>query len=157
MASYRDPRKPETLRFPGNLAPRVLIVVAVFINLLCAGLSIVIESPWYMRVFDALLLISLTWFEVRAWPCDILSDPRGLYRMNIAGRQACFLPWNEIQAVEDGHELGGAAAAAYGLATDVLIIRGASPSKAIIHTPRHPDRERLRREFQTYKVSLPKG
>lgn len=155
MASYRDPRRPETLRFPGNLAPRVLIVVAVFINLLCAGLSIVIESPWHIRLFDAVLLISLTWFEVRCWPCDILSDPRGLRQMNLLGRQSRFLPWNEIQAVEERHELGGAAAARFGLATGILVIRGADPSQAIVHTPRHPDRERLRREFQTYKVSLP--
>ena len=157
MASFRDPRAPETLRFPGNLVPRVLIVVAIFFNLLCAALSFFIESPWYNRLFDAILLVSLTWFEIRAWPGDITSGPIGLRQLNIFGQEVRLIPWNEIQAIEDGHELGGAAAASFGLATDTLVIHGRSPSAAIVHTPRHPDRDRLRREFQSYKVSLPTG
>lgn len=155
MASFRDPRAPDTLRFPGNIAPRVLIVSALFVNLVCAALSVFIESPWHVRVFDALLLLALTWFELRSWPGDITSNPQGLRQLNMFGKQVSFLPWSEIQAVEEGHELGGPAAEAYGLATDILIIRGGSPGRTITHTPRHPDRARLRREFQTYKVSLP--
>lgn len=157
MASYRDPRATDTLRFPGNTAPRVLIVVAIFVNLLCAALSIFIDSPWYWRVFDAVVIVSVTYFELRCWPGDITSNPEGLRQFNPFGRLVAFIPWNEVKAIEESHELGGPAAASYGLATDIMVIRGASPAQIIVHTPRHPDRERLRREFQTFKVSLPKA
>lgn len=155
MASYRDPRYPDTLRFPGNVLPRVLIVVALFFNLVCAVLAILYFTTWYWGVFDAVLLISLTWLELRVWPCDITSNPEGLRQLNMLGREVLLLGWNEIQTLEEARELGGETAASLGLATDTLIIRGKDQTKTIVHTPRHPDRDRLRREFQTYRVTLP--
>lgn len=156
MASYRDPRRPDTLRFPGNLMPRVLIVVALFINLLCAAASILIPTPWHLRLIDALILAAATWFEIRSWPGDITSNPQGLRQFNMLGKETVFLPWNDIQAIEKSYELGGPDVGAFGLSTDILIIRGPSPGQTVIHTPRHPDRARLHREFQNYKVFHPK-
>lgn len=155
MASYRDPRTPDTLRFPGNVLPRVLVVLSLFFNLICAALAVVFYSTWPWAVFDAVLLTGVTWFALKAWPCDITSNPEGLRQLNIFGREAVLIHWNEVQSLEEGRELGGEQAASLGLATDILVVRGKHPGQVIVHTQRHPDRDRLRREFQTYKASLP--
>lgn len=135
----------------------MLIVAAVFVNLLCAVLSILVDAPWYLRCLDAVILLSVTYFELRCWPGDITSNPHGLHQYNIAGKQVTFIAWNEVQTIEEGHEAGGPAADSLGLSTDILVVRGAEPAQTIIHTSRHPDRDRLRREFVAHKVSRPKA
>jgi hypothetical protein len=154
VASYRDPRFPEVLRFPGDLRPRILIAIAIFVNFLCVFLTIVITSPSHVRLMDALVLSGLTIAYFRVWPGDITSDPQGLRAYNMFGRLLTFIPWPDIQSVEHGHGFGGRIAAALGLTTDILIIRSSSSSSSIVHSSRHPDRQRLLRELEAHKIPV---
>lgn len=155
MASYRDRRQPDLLRFPGNLRPRVLILVGLFVNLLCALLTIVTASPWYVRAFDAIVILGLSWFEIRAWPGEITVDSQGLRMHDIFGRCRRFLPWSDIQAVEHARSITHPAVDSLRLSTDILVIRGLSTDQTIVHTSGHPDRDRLLREFELRNVDLP--
>jgi hypothetical protein len=154
VASYRDPRYPEVLRFPGDLRPRILICIAIFVNLCCAFLSLVISSPSHIRLIDALVLCGLTYLYYRAWPGDITSDPQGLRAYRMFGRLLTFIPWTDIRSVDYGTEFGGRPSAALGLTTDILTVRSSSSPRPIIHTSRHPDRPRLLRELEAHKIPV---
>ncbi|MBI4893996.1 MAG: hypothetical protein HY821_25485 [Acidobacteria bacterium] len=153
MASYRDRRQPELLRFPGDLRPKILICCALFVNLLCALVSLAITSPWQIRAFDFLILGVVSFLEIRAWPREITLDPGGIQLLNLLGKPLRSIAWHEITAMEESHEFGGALARALGLTTDTLVVRTADPFHSIVHTSRHPDRDRLLREYRQQQKS----
>ncbi len=103
-----------------------------------------------MRTFDFLLLAVVSFLELRSWPGEITLDPRGIQLLNLFGRPARSIAWKEVTGMEETQEFGSRLAKALGLTTDILLIHSADPFHTIAHTSRHPDRDRLLREYQLY-------
>lgn len=153
MASYRDRRYPEHLRFPGDLRPKILIGVGLFVNACCLGLTVGMAGAWWWRVVEGAVELGVSVLYLWWWPREIVSMSTGLRQAGWLWKKETRIGWKEMKEAEEGWELGGARAAELGLRTDTLVMRGADGAE-IVHTPRHPDRERLVRDMKQSAAQL---
>lgn len=157
MASYRDRQNPEILHFPGKWSTKLLISIGLVILAFCAAASIFDFQGLSQALFDASIIITAALFLLACWPTELTLDPGGIRRNKALRVGTVQLPWKEIASAKPGRELGGEWAAAIGLRTDTLVLRGASLPLRIVHTPRHTDRARLLLELSQHGVPAPRS
>jgi hypothetical protein len=141
------------VRYPSDLRPKILICMALLVNLICAGGALISPGSLLYNCFAGLLLLGSTALYIHWWPTTLVTDQRGLHSLWILGRRRQFIAWDEIGEISDGFELGMEWAAALGVTVDVLVVSNLAGDVKIAHTSRHPDRERMLKEFQLHGVA----
>lgn len=159
VASYRDRRQPELLRFPGLWLTRILIGVGLFFVVLTAILSEWFDSPGApASAFERPALFAAALWLLACWPREIVCGPTGIEQRRLFGLGKTFIRWNEVQAILTRNEFAGIGRW-LGLASEVVVI--SSPVSRIRHTPRHPDRARFlsecRMRMEESKFRRPAG
>jgi hypothetical protein len=142
------------VRYPADLRPKILIVVALFSNLLCAIAAVVSPGTFVYNCLAALLLVVTTALYLRLWPRTLVTDQTGLHAFWIFGLRRQFISWVDLGFVEEEFSLGMAWPARLGLRVDQLAVVSRDGLVRIAHTPIHPDRERMLKDFQLHGVNL---
>lgn len=141
VASYRDRRQPELLRFPGLWLTRILIGSGLFLILLTAVLSEWFDSPAAPASMpERVVLLATALWLLACWPREIVCGPVGVEQRRLFGLGKTFIRWNEVQSILTRSEFAGLGRW-LGLASEVTVVSG--PASSIRHTPRHPDRSRF--------------
>lgn len=154
MPSHRDRYNPEAVRYPTDLRPKILIGLALFSNFMCSIASVVSPGALGYNCFAAVLLASSTALYIRLWPTTLVTDQTGLHALWLFGRRRQFISWLDVGSIEEACELGMAWPARLGLRVDQLVVVSRDGSVRIAHTPLHPDRDRMLKEFQLHGVKL---
>lgn len=159
MASYRDRRHPELLRFPGLWLTRILIGAGLSLLALSAILAIAFDPPGApLPLAERAALAALALFFLACWPREIVCGPSGIEQRRLFGLGKTFLRWSDVQSVSVHQEFFGIGRR-LGLATEVAVV--SSPVSRIRHTPRHPDRARFllecRQRMKEWRARQPAG
>lgn len=154
MASFRDRINPEAIRFPGDLRIKVLIVSGLFVDFLCVLVATHgSESDW-KNVFNATVITVSVAFKLFNWPGEIVADQFGIHSRGRIPGTKIHIPWNELGAVRPSTQVPGFGPFALGLRNDTLELVSKDGKSVIVHTPCHPDRDRLLREPQLRGVTV---
>ena len=137
---------PEALRFPSDLRVKVLIVIGLTVDLICAAVAVVMPGAIWLHAFDATVVCLLVALKLHWWPRELVADQFGLHSCGIFSRRNIHIPWHEVGAVRPSTEVPGFGPSALGLRNDTLEFQSIDGSARVIHTPHHPDRDRLVRE-----------
>lgn len=144
VASYRDRRQPELLRFPGLWLTRILIGAGLFVIVLTAILSEWFDSPGApASTLERAILFATALWLLACWPREIVCGPSGVEQRRLFGLGRLRIRWDEVQAISQRQEFGGLARL-FGLAGGLVEVR--ARGRAVRHTPRHPDPERFLQE-----------
>lgn len=144
MASYRDRRQPELLRFPGQWHTRILIGAGLFIAILAAVFVWQFSGPRTdTRGRELALLALLALWLLACWPGEIVCGPAGVEQRRWFWLVKAKIRWDEVLGIEEKEEFAGLGRR-LGLAARVIAVRGARGT--VRHTPRHPDPDRFLRE-----------
>ena len=144
MSSFRDPRNPEVVHFPGTLASFACLGFCAFLALVLL-LVATTSGPPLLRIGLSLPPLALLALVFSVWPRRISLGERGVWQYNLLGRQKFMIPWNELAEPAESVELalfskspraGFASNQTVVLASNKLALR-------IVHTPRHSDRDRF--------------
>lgn len=153
MASFRDRENPEALRFPCDLRVQVLFYVALAVDLAAAAAVLFTRDTVSARAFDAALLALLLIFKLRHWPRQIVADQFGLHSLGLFNFWNVRIPWHDVESAAST-EIPFFGPSPLGLRNDTLEFRARSGGARIVHTPHHPDRDRLLREVRLRGAGL---
>lgn len=146
VASYRDLRHPELIRFPGLWLTRILIGTALFVLLLTAILSAWFDPPGAPAPLgERAALAAVALWLLACWPREIVCGPSAIEQRRLFGLGRTSIHWGEVQSVSPQPEFFGIGRW-LGLDSEVIVV--SSPVSRIRHTPRHPDRARFLQECQ---------
>lgn len=154
MPSYRDRYNPEAVRYPADFRPKILICLALLTNLICGLAVIVSPGSVLYNCFAAVVLISTTALYIHLWPTTLVTDQTGLHGLWLLGRRRQFIGWNDVGALSEESELGMDWAVKLRVRVDQLVVSNRDGTVRIAHTPRHPDRQRMLKEFHLHGVKL---
>ena len=154
MASFRDRRNPEALRFPSYLRIKGLIVCGFTIDLLCAIVVVFADAgTWNYAIDGAVIGLSVI-LKAIVWPREIVIDQFGLHSCGLFSLFNTHIPWNEVGAVRSSTEVPGFGPRFLGFRNDALKVQSKDGSARVVHTPHHPDRDRLVREVRLRGVAV---
>lgn len=127
------------------MQPKALIVAGWLVNAIAAALAAIFprDTPRVAAELGVIAALSVLYWT--QWPVEIVCGPDEIETFGLLGRRTCLIRWDEVGAIEEGHEVRGLGAR-WGLRSDVLRIVSEDGRRVIVHTPRHPDRDRFRRE-----------
>ncbi len=111
-------------------------------------MAVIVDSNWASRVIDAAVLAVVAVLLLNWWPGEIITDQIGIRLNGLLGREKTRIPWKDVGEVVPAMELGGSFGTSLSLRTDTLEIRSLESKLRIVHTPRHPDRNRLLHEIK---------
>jgi hypothetical protein len=150
-SSYRDPRNAECICYPGSFVTKLLIASGIVVAVLTGLFAVALSRTWSDCRVEIATLCVVSLLLTRLWPTELRSDQTGLHERSLF-REQRVLAWKDVASVTPGEEFHGPWLTRYGLRTDTLIVSDASGLTRIVHTPRHPDRERLLREMRQWGV-----
>jgi hypothetical protein len=148
VASYRDEFNSEAVHFPGDMLPRILIVVGLVVCFSTGMLSLSFSGSAEAVARDAAVLVAAALLMVCGWPREILVDQNGVHQQGLLWIRKHGLSWKRVDRAYFGRDLGAPLGALLGLRTSTLVIEGTGSSGSrvrIVLTPRHSDSERLLR------------
>lgn len=154
VASFRDRRNPEALRFPSYLRIKGLIVCGLTIDLLCAIIVIYGDAADWHLGFDAAIIGLSVILKALIWPPEIVLDQFGLHSCGLVSLFNTHIPWKEVGTVRPSVEVPGFGPKFLGLRNDALEVHSKVGSARVVHTPHHPDRDRLVREVRLRGVAV---
>jgi len=154
VGSFRDRINPDAIRFPGNLRIKILIVIGLAIDLACAAAVIVIGGRTTVQVFAGAVLFLSVAFKLFFWPKQIITDQFGLHSMGLIPGGATHIAWQDIGAVLPATEVPGFGNLVFGFRNDTLEFHSKDHSARVVHTPNHPDRDRLLLEVRHRGVTI---
>ena len=154
MASFRDRRNPEAVRFPGDFGPKLLIIVGLFTDIVCTVAEWFSTRSHTDKAPEVVALVLFTVLLLRCWPHEIVVDQYGVHSLSPFGVGGRHIPWSEVALVRPAFELGAGWAARLRLRTDTLEIYSSDSRHKVVHTPRHPDRQRLLFELKQRGVEI---
>lgn len=103
------------------------------------------ESIW-KDAFEAAVITIAVGFKLFHWPAEIVADQFGLHSNGRIPGRKCHIPWNQLGAIRPSTQVRGFGPLALGLRNDTIELVSKDGNSVIVHTPCHPDRDRLLRE-----------
>lgn len=155
MSSYRDPRNPEVVHFPGTLTAMATMGLLAIITL-CILVLCLLSGPWLERLLWSIPPLLILAFIYGYWPRKIVLGERGVWQYNMAGKQNYMIPWTDIAQAELTGELGSSPQFAFAR-NQAVRLQSTQQNLVILHTPRHSDPERFLALAQKRIASPPKA
>jgi hypothetical protein len=144
VASYRDRYDPETIHFPAALSSKFLVICGLFVNAVTAAGCLLTHQSRERTVIELSALGGLSLLLILAWPRDLRIELRGVASHWLLGRRV-FIPWAEVAEARRADRVIGP-----GRRVLYRYVVAAADGRRIVHTARHPDRERFVFELQRH-------
>jgi hypothetical protein len=146
VASFRDRINPEAIRFPGDLRIKILIVIGLAADFVCVLVAAHGAESIGKNTFEAVVITIAVAFKLFCWPAEIVADQFGIHSNGRVPGSRIQIPWNELGAIRPSTQVRGFGPLALGLRNDTIEVVSMDGNSVIVHTPCHPDRDRLLRE-----------